>query len=636
MDQKILKNNFYKAVNQKWLEETKIPGDKPAWGAFYELDKNVEETLMQDAKLWAEGEKELPNINLISEYVKFYKMCQDYEKRSEIGVKSALVHLKRIEEIKDLKDFNNKFVDFELDGYTLPVVFGVGQDFKDSSLQRLEMMGPDLILPEKSYYDDENTKTQLLNIYKDVAIKLLEKYGYTNEQATKHAENTIKFDSLLVPFSISAVEAADYTKLYNLLDFKKEVGTKSKHLNLVEIGNKLVNNKVEHIIVPYLPFLEGIDKLVNPENLELIKSWMLLSSAFSLSKFLSDEIRILAGTFGRALSGIKEPSKKEKAAYQLANSFYGMIVGKYYGLTYFGPTARKDVHDMVVKMIDIYKERLTKNTWLSDETRHRAIAKLSKLGIHVGYPDKLEPYYDKFIVKTYEEGGDLVTNAARFVRIKIEYSYSRYMQPVDPEIWGMSPAMVNAYYHPFFNHIVFPAAILQRPFYSLKQTSSENYGGIGAVMAHEISHAFDNNGAKFDEFGNLNNWWKEEDLKNFEKYTKQMIELFEGAETDHGKCNGTLTVSENIADCGGFQCALAAAQLSKDFDAHKFFENWAKIWRQVQSPQYAKILLTADVHAPAMLRANLQLKNVDLFHETYKTTEEDEMYLVPEKRITIW
>ena len=214
--------------------------------------------------------------------------------------------------------------------------------------------------------------------------------------------------------------------------------------------------------------------------------------------------------------------------------------------------------------------------------------------------------------------------------------FSRWNKPVDRMRWEMSAATVNAYYHPFKNIIVFPAAILQAPFYSLKQSSSENYGGIGAVIAHEISHAFDNNGALFDELGNLNNWWSEEDSAHFKQLAQKMIKEFDGIEFAGQKVNGKLTVSENIADAGGLSCALEAAKQEDDFDAKKFFINWATIWRMKATKQYEQLLLSIDVHAPQKLRANVQAENLDDFYSAFNIQSNDPMFKAPEDRVNIW
>lgn len=291
---------------------------------------------------------------------------------------------------------------------------------------------------------------------------------------------------------------------------------------------------------------------------------------------------------------------------------------------------------MIKEMIRVYKKRLEENSWLSQATKEKAIIKLDKLGVQVGYPESIPARFDAYKTVTAEDGGTLLSNALAFSKIEAKDRFSKWNKPVDRSEWEMSADTVNAYYHPFRNVIVFPAAILQAPFYSLEQSSSANFGGIGAVIAHEISHAFDNNGAKFDEFGNLNNWWTEEDLEQFQNKAQAMIDEFDGLSLADATVNGKLTVSENIADAGGLSCALEAAKSEKDFSFEEFFVSWATIWRTKAKKEYQQLLLQIDVHAPAKLRANVQLQNIDEFYETFGITEQDEMYQKPEKRVHIW
>ena len=251
----------------------------------------------------------------------------------------------------------------------------------------------------------------------------------------------------------------------------------------------------------------------------------------------------------------------------------------------------------------------------------------------MGYPDELDPLYTKFSV---DESASLLDNDHEFTKIILKDHYGRLTKPVDRTRWGMPAHMVNAYYNPSFNIIVFPAAILQAPFYSLDQPASANYGGIGAVIAHEISHAFDNNGAKFDEYGNMNNWWTDADLKHFQELAEKMIKQFDGLTTPAGKVNGKLVVSENIADAGGLSCALQAAKEDGSADLRAFFINWARIWCMKSSLERQKLLLAIDVHSPHELRANIQVKNLDDFYQTFNVQPGDGMYLPASERVNIW
>ena len=407
----------------------------------------------------------------------------------------------------------------------------------------------------------------------------------------------------------------------------------SAHVDLAKVVTSLLRKAPEQVIVSEPKYYAALNELVNEQTFESMRSWLFVKTLLGLTGLLSDEIRVLGGTYNRALSGSKEAMNPQKAAFYLATNQYSQVVGLYYAHKYFGAQAKADVHHMVEKMIAVYKKRLEENEWLSDETRKKAIVKLDALGINVGYPDELDPLYSKFIV---DDDLNLVDNVTKFTKIVTKRHFERIDEKVDRTRWEMPAHMVNAYYHPSFNIIVFPAAILQAPFYSLEQTSSANYGGIGAVIAHEISHAFDNNGAQFDEHGNLANWWTKEDLAHFQKLAEKMITQFDGLELPAGKVNGKLVVSENIADAGGLSCALEAAKSEPDADLREFFINWARIWGMKSTPEREKLLLAIDVHAPHVLRANIQPRNLDDFYQVFDVKPGDGMYLAPDKRIAIW
>ena len=488
-------------------------------------------------------------------------------------------------------------------------------------------------MPDKTYYEDGNPAyAQLMPIFTDMNVKLLEMIGYNHAEAVETVEKAKAFDKLIVPNVKSAEESADYSKMYNP-QTTDELASSTTALNLKAAINQLVGEVPNTVIVTEPKYFEHLEELLTPQNFDLMKAWMIVKTVSGYSSLLSEEFRQVGGIYSRALSGKKEATNPTKAAYYLASGTFDQVVGDYYGHKYFGEKAKADVHHMVENMIAVYKNRLENNDWLSPETKQMAVKKLTSLGIQVGYPDEVDPLYSKFHV---DEKLSLLNNARNFGKIATQDSFAKWNQPVERERWEMSASTVNAYYHPFKNIIVFPAAILQAPFYSLEQSSSENYGGVGAVIAHEISHAFDNNGSLFDEFGNLNNWWTKADHEHFQKLADQMIAEFNGIPFAGSKVNGKLTVSENIADAGGLSCAEAAAKNEDDVDLAAFFINWSRIWRMKATPEYQQLLLSIDVHAPAPLRASVQVKNLDDFYTTFDVTEQDEMYLAPEKRVKIW
>jgi len=633
MNKEQIKKNFYQAVNEKWLEKAEIPGDQPAVSAFLELHLGIEKTLMDLTHKWEKDQTGL-NDNL-KKYIKLYQMTKDFEKREELGTKPFETVLQKINQLNGLSDLEASFEDLTLDSLALPFEFSVNQDFMNSNNQILYFGAANLFLPDTSYYKDEAKKAQLIGLFTQTTKALLTLLGFSEEKTDKLIKDALQFDELLVPVTKSSVEKADYVKMYNPFP-KEKIEALSKNFDLMGNAEALVKESVDQLIVTNPDFINAFDSIITEDNFDLIKSWMIVSNALRFASELTDDIRIAGGAFGRALSGIKESKSKEKFAFYEAYNRFGQIVGLYYGENYFGPVAKEDVKTMVHEMIDVYQERIAGNTWLKEKTKDKAIKKLSALSVHVGYPDELPPYYDLFDIKGYAEGSDLVQERLKMNRIINRHTFDKYNKKPNRNIWAMPASMVNAYYSPFNNQIVFPAAILQEPYYSLEQSASENYGGIGAVMAHEISHAFDNNGAKFDETGSLNNWWTDEDLEAFKKKSKDMIDLFEGVETGVGPCNGELTVSENIADSGGLRCALEASKKNDEHSFDDFFKNWARVWRIKASEEYSQLLLKVDVHGPAILRANMQLSNLEEFQDFYNITENDEMHLPKDKMVSIW
>lgn len=633
MKKELIKKDYYRAVNSSWLEKAVIPGDQPQMSAFLELHLGIEKLLMELAKKWNKDQTGLDK-NLLN-FVKLYKMSNDFETREKLGFEPTKPFIEKINKLTSLKDLTKNFKELHLESINMPFGFFVVPDFMNSNTQVLYFSESDLFLPDKSYYEKEETKQQLLGAFMMATSQVLKLYGLGEEESGKLLNEAIALDALLANISKTNVEKADYVKMYNPYT-EKELKEKIKTCDLFKIGSNLVGEKIEKLVVINPKFIDAFDSIINEENFGLIKSWMLIKAYLSYAPLLTEDLRVASGAFMRMLSGTQEAQAKEKAAFYHAYNRLSQAVGLYYGKEYFGPKAKKDVEEMVKEIIAIYRERITNNTWLQKATKEKAIVKLNHISVHVGYPEVLPRYYKLYDVSSYKEGSNLVLETIKFSRLTKQDNLNEYNKAPDKRIWGMPASMVNAYYSPFNNQIVFPAAILQKPYYSLSQSASENYGGIGAVMAHEISHAFDNSGAKFDEFGSLANWWTDEDLKAFEERGKEMIKLFDGVPTEFGSCNGALTVSENIADSGGLRCALEASKKHKDHNYEKFFQNWARVWRMKPQPQYAQLLLTIDVHGPAELRANMQLRNLVEFQEFYELKEEDPMFLKKEDMVEIW
>ena len=632
VDDSLLTQDFYDAVNGKWAAQATIPGDHASTGGFMDLADNIEHTLMHDFGDLLAG-KLTPANPEMAEFKKLYTMTSDFDQREKTGTAPLKPWLAKIEALTDFDDLSQHLADWYRQGLPAPIEIGIEPDMKDTSQYALYVDAPSLFLPDKTYYSKDNPAAkQLMPIFTQTATKLLELLGYTADKAATIVEQAKQFDAQIAPHVKSSEEAADYVKIYNPRKLAA-VDAQVSALDLTGAITNLLHDTPETVILPQPKFFDAVDDILTPANFAAIKSWMLVNTAFDATGLLTEEYRQVGGTYSRALSGKKEARSQAKAAYYLAMGSFSQVVGDYYGRKYFGEAAKKDVHDMVVKMANVYQNRLKTNDWLSKATREKAIVKLQKLTIKVGYPDKIDPLYAKFHVDTDQSVFD---NLQKFSEIILADAYGHWGKPVDRDKWEMSASTVNAYYSPTNNEIVFPAAILQKPFYSLEQSSSANYGGIGAVIAHEISHAFDNNGAQFDEFGNLNNWWTDADLAHFKDLAKAMIKEFDGIPFAGQKVNGKLTVSENIADAGGLSCALEAAKSEDDVDLRAFFINWGNIWRMKATKEYMQLLLSIDVHAPAKLRANVQLKNLSDFYSTFNVQPNDAMYLAPADRVKIW
>lgn len=633
-----LRNDFYDAINGEWIETAEIPSDHSSTGGFMDLVDDVDKKLMTDFADMKSG-KLANNDPLIKEFLKFYDVAANFEKRDQDGAAPLKPYLEKVEAISSFADVNKQFKDWTLNGFPVPFDIGVEPDLKSQGKTKLNVLwaeGGSLILPDKTYYEKDNQAgPQLLAVFTQMAEKLLTMIGKSADEAKQIVADAKKFDASMAPFKKNSEEMSDVAKLYNPIDFaefNKELG----EFKIADGITELLGDTPKQVIVTEPKFFENFTKIVNEETFPAFKNWLIVNTVGQLAGYLGEEFRQVSGTYHRALSGQKEAMKQQKSAFYLARRTFSQVVGDYYGKKYFGEKAKQDVHDMVVAMTGVYKDRLQNNTWLSKATREKAVVKLSAMDIHVGYPDKMEPVYTRLHTTSVEDGGTLLGSAQAFAKIFTEDQLSKFNKPVDKEKWEMSADTVNAYYSPEGNLICFPAAILQAPFYSLKQSASENYGGIGAVMAHEISHAFDPNGALFDENGSLHNWWTETDMKEFKKRSQAMIEEFDGLPFAGGKVNGKLVVTENVADDGGLSCALEAAKHTENPDLEAFFVNWARVWRSKATKEYEQLLLSIDVHAPAKLRANVQVKNFDEFYQTFNVQPGDGMYLDPEKRVQIW
>lgn len=622
-----LKDDLYLAVNGRWLRTAVIPGDYPRVGTFPNLFFDVEKNLRNDLNDFMSGNETIQN-KVILQAVKLYDMA--------LGLRGSTViknDLEKINNMHNLKDLNNKLKFYFKNDFPLPLIAEVHGNMKDNSQKAFYVAGAKLILPDKSYYDaDNSTGKQLLSRYSQAAKDLLIKLGYNTTFTSQTVELALRFDRRLLPIVKSPKGWADYPKIYNPISFV-DFGKKSNYIDLQSMTRSLIDDEPKQIIIGEPRYFNHLNELINDDTFDEVKAWMLVSFLMKNADLIDEPSRQIISQYRNELLGINGVEKREKYACRLTTSLFSEPIGIYYGKKYFGEDAKKNVHGMVKKIINTYKKRLMKNEWLSEDTRKNAILKLDKMVVKVGYPEKIDPLYDRFIINNEET---LYENVRRLRGIEVQNMFEQYHRPFDRSKWNMSGYEVNASYNPSTNDITFPAAILQRPFYDLKQTVSQNYGGIGSVIAHEISHAFDNNGANFDELGNMKNWWTQRDYKRFQSLTQKMIDQFDGISYMGRKVNGALVVNENIADVGGLACALEVAKSEPNFNCKVFFVNWALNWRIKSTKQINEMLLSVDVHSPAPLRCNIIAQDMDDLYKAFDIKKTDGMWLDKTQRLNIW
>ena len=627
-----IQDDLYTYVNQETLDKLVIPDDKPVAGGFAELADGVEKIMMDEFSVMTES-KSYPN-DYLKRACELYAVAKDADRKAQHGITPALKLLSILDDIQTVQDFSRLYKTLSLKGIPTPINIGVDTDMKNTKQHLVYIQGAGVILPDATYYKPEMAaqKEQLLGIWTNVAKMVMAQTDLSPEDQEQYVADALAFDEILGGLVKTREEWSRYVEMYNPMNTAK-VADMLSTLDFDAILTDLFGHVPATVVVTEPRFFGDFAKVLNDETVVLYKHWAYVTGLLNACNFLSEELRDMGGMYNRALMGIAKMQSIEKFAYNLASGTYSDPVGIYYGDKYFGQEAKRDITEIVYQIIDTYKTRIQTNEILGDKTKEKAILKLSKMGVKMGYPDKVRAIYDQLVFNPEDSLLDIMISLKA---IREADSLSKLDQPTDPEKWAMPGHMVNACYDPFVNDITFPAAILQAPFYSLKQTRSENLGGIGSVIGHEISHAFDSNGAKCDENGNINNWWTEDDFTRFETKVQQMVEQFDGIELPWGKVNGAFIVSENMADNGGMAVTLDIMSRTKGVSYEEYFSNWAKVWCQKAKPEYSQLLLSVDVHGPCILRANMPPRNFKEWYATFDVKETDKMYISPDKRIVIW
>ncbi|SDT40304.1 putative endopeptidase [Paenibacillaceae bacterium GAS479] len=630
-DKKVrLQDDFYDAVNADWLTSTKLPAGKKTTGYFEELGTDVRELLSADlAKMAAEGRNKTDDE--IGNMVEFYKLAADRETLNKQGYEAIKADIAAIKSINSLEEFEKNQKDLYFRGIGMPFAMFPLPDMKNAKKNALYIDVPVPALPDKSFYSPENPQSEtFLGLYKKMLSELLVMVGETKQEADRISGEAVAFEKDYMQYSLSSAELANFELIYNPKTIT-ELKAYSNNMDLEKFLVDVVGKAPEHISISQVKYFENLDKVINENNWDKMKSWTYATFVLKSAPLLSDGFVQASAQLKNALLG---QEKMEETIYNIVNSPFQFVAGYYYGNKYLGAEAKQDVTNIIENMLGVYKNKLLKNDWMSEQTKKEAIKKLDNMNMLVGYPDKLADVYSLLKV---DEKKTLFENDRFMQTIIMKNNFAKIDQLVDRNDWTfLSPNTVNASYLALTNTATIPAAFLQAPIYDKNQSASRNYGAIGAIIGHEIIHGFDTNGAKYDEVGNLRRWWTEKDYKNFEKVAQTIIDQYNGVEYFGQKINGKMTVSENIGDIGGLTGALEAVKKLPDANLQEFYQSWASIWRRKASPEFEQVFLVTSRHSPHKVRVNTVIANTDEFYSTFGVKKGDAMYIAPEDRVSIW
>ncbi|WP_340156731.1 M13 family metallopeptidase [uncultured Maribacter sp.] len=638
------KSDFYNYVNGNWMKFTEIPDDRTSWGGFSVLRKSTDDDVL---KILATA-KESGNYAADTDQAKalaIFDTKLDTAARNKAGISPLEPAFKEIESIKNLNDLQTVLATNA--AVSSPFLnIGAGADLNNSSMNAVYLGANGLGLPDRDFYLEEDEKSiEIREEYKKHVSKMLQKLGDSEADANKAADKILALETQLAEPRLNKVERRD-ARNYNNPRTVAEVDEMMSTIDMKKLISDLgITKKFNTLLVTQLRYTEALDKFLKTTPIEDIKTLIRWDTFNSAAGKLTTEIETANWEFySKYLRGAKEQRPADERALATVNGTVGEALGQLYVDAKFPPEAKAKAELMIANVIDAFKKRIAVLDWMSDSTKTKAIEKLDKFTVKIAYPDKWEDYSTMEVSadKSYFEN---MTAVNKWGELK---NYSEIGEPVDKTEWGMSPQTVNAYFNPLNNEIVFPAAILQPPFYNYTADEAVNYGGIGAVIGHEISHAFDDSGSRFDADGNLKNWWTEADLAAFTERADALAVQYDSVVVlPDVYVNGKFTLGENIGDLGGLLGAYDGLQKyyaengrPEDIDGftaeQRFFMSWATVWRTKSRDEALRTQIKTDPHSPGLVRATQPLLNIQAFYDAFDIKEGDDMYLAPEKRVSIW
>ena len=634
-------DDLYRHVNGAWLDRTEIPADKARWGSFMELAEQAE----KDVRVIVEEAQGAPEGTETRKVGDVFTSFMDTERIASLGLDPIQDQLAAVDSVDSVSAFLRTVSALDRQGVTNVIGVFIEPDPGNPERYVPFFTQAGISLPDEQYYREESFAP-----IREAFVAHVERMLTLAKIAdpAESAKRIMELETRVASHHWDNVKSRDAVAGYNLMswDAVQELAGRDLAPWREAILEGVAPDAFAEVNVMQPSFLTGLGELLTEENLDGWKTWLRWKIVRSAAPYLTDDLIEENFAFvGTTLQGIPEMRARWKRGVSLAEGALGDVIGKAYVERHFPPAAKAQMDELVQNVVEAYRESITNLEWMTPETREKALAKLDTFVPKIGYPVKWIDYSSLDI-----DPADLVGNVRRAAEFGHHRELSKIGTPIDRDEWFMSPQTVNAYYNPLMNEIVFPAAILQYPFFDPNRDAAANYGGIGAVIGHEIGHGFDDQGSQYDGSGALNNWWTDEDRAAFEERTGALIaqynELSPKALGDEHTVNGALTIGENIGDLGGLSIALKAyerslaGEESPVIDGYtgiqRVFLSYAQVWQLAIRDAEAIRLLTVDPHSPNEFRANQIARNVDAFYEAFGVTEGDELYLAPEKRVSIW
>ena len=633
-------DNLFDYVNGGWVKNTEMPADRARWGTFDALreqsSKDVR-ALVEEVSASTDVQDGSPTQKIRD----FYQSYMDLEMATKLGADAISSELADIEAAKSLDDIYRLFSTLGVYGVKSPIGQRIDTDDKDSNSTVVFLRQAGLTMPDRDYYlEDSEQYVKGRQLYLEYVDGIFSQAGIDDGAA--RAKRLLALETRLAEVQWTREENRDPVKSYNPMSVAdlKEMAPKINwdiHLEAAGVGAR------NRYIIAQPSFFEATDDIITETDLGTWKDYLNFQTLSHFAPVLGEDYFNLWFSFNReGLSGISEPRPLWKRAVRSVNGNMGELLGQLYVERHFQPEAKARMDTLISNLVKAYEKSIKELDWMSEETKQQALVKLSKFNPKIGYTNNWRDYSKMKI-----SAGDLIGNIKRADEFEYNRNLDKLDSPVDKSEWFLSPQTVNAYYNPAWNEIVFPAAILQPPFFNVNADDAVNYGGIGAVIGHEIGHGFDDSGRQYDGDGNLNDWWTEEDAAKFDERKNALAAQYDGYEVIDGlTVNGQFTSGENIGDLGGLSIAYLAYKMSLEgkespvidgwTGEQRLFLGWAQVWRGKARDAEAKRLLTIDPHSPAMFRTIGAPVNIPAFYEAFDVKEGDGMYLAPEDRVRIW